>query len=119
MNAQSLYVNGVQVSAFGTALIGSTTLPTVTSGAGNTPTVAGNGTFFFAVTADSAGTMGTLVLSMPAAPIDWECTAIDRTPSTPVVGTQQGALSTNTVTIKWLNGTPSHSDVISITCLAR
>jgi len=108
-----------QTTPCSNVLIGSSTLPTVTSGAGNTPTVAGNGTFFFAVTADSAGTMGTLVLSMPAAPIDWECTAIDRTPSTPVVGTQQGALSTNTVTIKWLNGTPSHSDVISVTCLAR
>lgn len=99
----------------GNTLIDYSTAPTVSSGGGTSPSVSGNGTHVFKVTEGATGVpTTTLVMTMPAAPVDWVCTALDRT-SASITSRQSGAASTTSVTITF-SGAPANSDVIEFQC---
>jgi trimeric autotransporter adhesin len=100
----------------GNLWVGVATLPTVTSGAGTSPSVSGNGTAVFKVTEGATGTPSTsLVVGMPAgASNDWVCTALDRTSSS-ITARQSGSASTSAVTITF-SSAPANSDVIQFQC---
>jgi hypothetical protein len=102
----------------GGALIGYNIAPTVTSGFGTSPSVAGGNTFAFQVTEGATGSPTTTgVLGMPTAPNDWICSALDRT-SASITARQSGAASTTAVTITF-SSAPANGDVVQFQCNAR
>ena len=100
---------------FGSNLACSTTMPTVSSGGGTSPSIAGTNTCSFQLTEGSGTPSTTLVLTLPTATTGWICQANDVTNSSTVGKGTQSAVSTTSASITW--GTaPSASDKVLATC---
>lgn len=107
---------------FGTTAIAvDTTAPTIASGFGTSPSIAGSTTFSFRVTVGTGGTASTGALTMPTATTAWNCVADDLT--TPGVNsTKMSASTTTSVTLTNYNTTTGAAaawvagDVIVVLC---
>jgi hypothetical protein len=96
-------------------LLLSNTAPTVTSGLGTSPTVAGAGTAAIIITVGASGTPSTTeVLGLPTATTGWACTATDRTTN---ITARETSTGTAAVTFTW-SSAPTNSDVIQHQCTA-
>jgi hypothetical protein len=100
----------------GDVFVGYEIAPTVTSGAGTTPTIDAQGTNAFRIIEGATGTpSATLVLGMPTSPFnDWICWVQDRT-SASITARQSGAASRTAVTITF-SSAPANSDIIQFHC---
>jgi len=107
----------------GGSWIAKQTAPTVLSGFGTSPTVAGNGTAGFTVNVGTGGTAssGVLTISSTAAPTGWACNAVDQT-NAATANTVATPLSTTTITLTNYSRTTgiatawAASDVITVSC---
>lgn len=92
----------------------STTVPTVTSGGGTSPSVLAANTAIFVVTEGSTGTpSATLVMGMPTTANYWICYAQDESSSS--ITARQTSIANNAVTITF-SAAPSNSDKIGFMC---
>lgn len=110
-NGASLTTNNISAGAH---LLISVTAPTVTSGAGTSPSVTASNTAAFLVTEGASGSPATaLVMAMPSASTGWACTGIDE--SSASITSRETAYATNSVTITF-SSAPANSDKILFQC---
>jgi hypothetical protein len=107
----------------GNTWIGKNTLPTVSSGFGTSPTVAGASSAGFTVNVGTGGTASSGIVSVSSAPAPtgWACSAVDQT-NAATANTVATPLSTTTITLTNYSRTTGiaaawvASDVVVVSC---
>ena len=108
--------------SIGNNLVASTTLPTVSSGFGTSPTVLANNTFCFKVTIGTGGAANGTI-SLPTAPNGWLAFAADVTSGSSLFLQLTGSTATSVTFTSYsvttgLAANMSAGDVVLINCIA-